>query len=111
MHTEEVHEYYYVDFWTHQLHRVPRLHVARPHWLYLNLAVRRDYSSPSRTGSTSTSLCAAATCLRPQWLDFSSVGRTGSRRASGHCVSRRDYSLSGLHRLYCAYVVHPDAPS
>jgi hypothetical protein len=44
-------------------------------------------------------------------LDFSSVGRTGSRLASGHCVSRRDYSSSGLHRLYCAYVVHPDAPS
>jgi hypothetical protein len=44
-------------------------------------------------------------------LDFSSVGRTGSHRASGHCVSRRDYSSSGLHRLYCAYVVHPDAPS
>jgi hypothetical protein len=44
-------------------------------------------------------------------LDFSSVGRTGSRRASGHYVSRRDYSSSGLHRLYCAYAVHPDAPS
>jgi hypothetical protein len=44
-------------------------------------------------------------------LDFSSVGHTGSRRASGHCVSRRDYSSSRLHRLYCAYVVHPDAPS
>jgi hypothetical protein len=44
-------------------------------------------------------------------LDFLSVGHTGSRRASGHCVSRRDYSSSRLHRLYCAYVVHPDAPS
>jgi hypothetical protein len=44
-------------------------------------------------------------------LDFSSVGRTVSRRASGHCVSRRDYSSSRLHRLYCAYAVHPDAPS
>jgi hypothetical protein len=43
-------------------------------------------------------------------LDFSSVGRNGSRRASGHCVSRRDYSSSGLHRPYCAYVVHLDAP-
>jgi hypothetical protein len=43
--------------------------------------------------------------------DFSSVGRTGSRHASGHCVSQRDYSSSGLHRLYCAYAVHPDAPS
>jgi hypothetical protein len=44
-------------------------------------------------------------------LDFSSVGRTASRRASGHYVSRRDYSSYELHQLYCAYVVHPDAPS
>jgi hypothetical protein len=44
-------------------------------------------------------------------LDFSSVGRIGSRRASGHCVSRRDYSSSGLHWFYCAYAVHPDASS
>jgi hypothetical protein len=29
-------------------------------------------------------------------LDFSSVGRTGSRRASGHCVSWRDYSWSRI---------------
>jgi hypothetical protein len=44
-------------------------------------------------------------------LDFFSVGRTGSRRVSGHCVSQRDYLSSGLHRLYCAYAVHLDAPS
>jgi hypothetical protein len=44
-------------------------------------------------------------------LNFLSVNRTGSRCASGYCVSRRDYSSSRLHRLYCAYVVHPDAPS
>jgi hypothetical protein len=44
-------------------------------------------------------------------LDFSSVGRTCSRRASDHFVSRCDYSSSGLHLLYCAYVVHPDASS
>jgi hypothetical protein len=31
--------------------------------LYLNLVVRRDYSSPGRTGSTSTSPCAASTRL------------------------------------------------
>jgi hypothetical protein len=29
-------------------------------------------------------------------LDFSSVGRTGSRCASGHCVSWRDYSSSRI---------------
>jgi hypothetical protein len=34
-----------------------------------------------------------------------------SRRASGHSVSRRDYSSPGLHQLYCTYAVHPDAPS
>jgi hypothetical protein len=67
--------------------------------------VRRGYSSPGYTGSTSTLSCAVLP------LDFSSVGCTGSRHASGHCVSRRDYSSSGMHRLYCAYVVHPDAPS
>jgi hypothetical protein len=55
-----------------------------------------------------------AACRQPRVvspLDFSSVGHTSSRRAPGHCVSRRDYSSSGLHQLYCAYAVHPDAPS
>jgi hypothetical protein len=62
-------------------------------------------SSPGCTGSISTLSHAVSP------LDFLSVGRTGSRRASGHCVSRRDYSSSGLHQLYCAYAVHPDAPA
>jgi hypothetical protein len=44
-------------------------------------------------------------------LDFWSVGQTGSRHAPDHCISRREYSLSGLHRLYCTYAVHPDTPS
>jgi hypothetical protein len=34
-----------------------------------------------------------------------------SRGACGQCVSRRDYSSSGLHQLYCAYAVHSDASS
>jgi hypothetical protein len=89
----------------HQLHRASRLLISRSHGLYINYAVGRDYESPGCTGSTSTLSCAVSP------LDFSSVGRTGSRRASGHCVSRRDYSSSRLHWLYCAYVVHPDAPS
>jgi hypothetical protein len=146
-----------------QLHHTPQLLVIRPHGLYINLAVRRDYSSPGCTGSTSPTSCTATThlpvapalyqqCRAPRLceysspgcsnstsamscvastrlsvahallrlcrasghdvlpLNFSSVGRTGSRRASGHCVSRRDYSSSGLHWLYCAYVVHQDAP-
>jgi hypothetical protein len=46
-----------------QHHRAPRLLVIRPHGFYLNTAVRRDYSSPSRTGSTSTSPCAVSTRL------------------------------------------------
>jgi hypothetical protein len=73
----------------------------RPHALYVDLAVCRDYSSPAartlrrprrarqllvsgRTRSTSTSLCAATTRLRPHALyvdlvvrrDYSSPGRT-----------------------------------
>jgi hypothetical protein len=75
----------------HQLCRVPRLLVVRiaPALLCLCCASRRGVSP----------------------LDFSPVGRTSSRNASGHCISWHDYSLSGLHRLYCAYVVHPDATS
>jgi hypothetical protein len=38
-------------------------HIIWPHELYINLAVRCDYSSPGRTGSTSTSLCTASTRL------------------------------------------------
>jgi hypothetical protein len=37
-----------------QLRRASRLLVTRPHGLYLNLAVCRDYSSPGRTCSTSS---------------------------------------------------------
>jgi hypothetical protein len=44
-------------------------------------------------------------------LDFPSVARTGSRSASSHYFSVSNYSSSGLHRLYCVYAVHPDAPS
>jgi hypothetical protein len=44
-------------------------------------------------------------------LDFSLIHRTSSCRASGHCVTRHDYSSSGLHRLYCVYAMHPDASS
>jgi hypothetical protein len=93
-------------------HLAARLLVGRSHWLSscvwsLRLAARllvvwiasalpRLCHAPRRTVST---------------LDFSSVGHTGSRRASGHCVSRRDYSSFGLHQLYRAYAVHPDAPS
>jgi hypothetical protein len=64
MHLEDVRSYGYVNYIVPALpqhHRAPRLLVIRPHEFYLNTAVRRDYSSPGRTGSTSTSSCIATT--------------------------------------------------
>jgi hypothetical protein len=89
-----------------------RLLVGRPHWLSpcvrsLRLAARLIVV---QIAPALLRLCrASGRAVSP--LDFLSVGRTGSRRAPGHCVSRRDYLSSGLHRLYCAYAVDPDAPS
>jgi hypothetical protein len=40
-----------------------RLLVTRPHGLYVNLAMHRDFSSPGCMGSTSTSSCVASTRL------------------------------------------------
>jgi hypothetical protein len=40
--------------------RLPRL---CPHWRHPNIVVRRDYSSPGGTGSTSTSLCVTSNRL------------------------------------------------
>jgi hypothetical protein len=92
--------------------RAARLLVGRSHWLSpsvrsLRLAARLLVV---RIALALLRLCRASG-RAVSMLDFSSVGRTGSRRASSHCVSRRDYSSSGLHRLYCAYPMHPDAPS
>jgi hypothetical protein len=42
---------------------VPRLLVTRLHRLYVSLAVRREYSSPGHSGSTSTSPCIPTTRL------------------------------------------------
>jgi hypothetical protein len=70
MHLEDVRSYNYVNYVVpalHQLHRALRLLVTRPHGLYVNLAVRREYSSLGRNGYTSTTPHAAAT---------SSSGRT-----------------------------------
>jgi hypothetical protein len=47
--------------------RALRLLFTRPHRLYVDLTVRREYSSPGRSGTTSTTSYAAAT---------SSSGRT-----------------------------------
>jgi hypothetical protein len=55
----------------------------RPHVLYVNLAVRREYSSLGRTCSTSTSPCAAST-RHPAARDLPRL-----RRASGCLGSSR----------------------
>jgi hypothetical protein len=44
-----------------QLHSAPRLLATRLHGLYVNLIVRRGYSSPGHSSSTSTTPYAAAT--------------------------------------------------
>jgi hypothetical protein len=70
MHLKDVRSYDYVNYVVpalHQLHCALRLLVTRLRGLYVNLAVRREYSSPGRSGSTSTTPYAAAT---------SSSGRT-----------------------------------
>jgi hypothetical protein len=85
--------------------RVPR-HVARLVVDYFAYDARSGALARRAARRRLLHLRLASGCL-----DFSLVGRTGSRRASSHCISRRDYSLSGLHRLYCTYAVHPDAPS
>jgi hypothetical protein len=92
--------------------RVPRLLISRLHRLYFNIVMRRCaprllvgrshwLSSCARSLHLATRLLVvriAPSLLRlchasgraVSLLDFSSVGRTGSRRASGHCVSRHD---------------------
>jgi hypothetical protein len=79
MHLEFVREYKYFNLAVHCWYS------SLGHGLYVNLAVRREYSSPaaralrqpcralrllgsSRTGSTSTLPCAATTRLRPHAL-------------------------------------------
>jgi hypothetical protein len=108
-----------------------RLRCRRTQRLFVNYSVRREYLSLGHTDSTSTTPCTATThlpvarvlhqlCRAPRllvsqlhglYLTHCLTARLLVGRASGHCVSRRDYSSSGLHQLCCAYVVHPDAPS
>jgi hypothetical protein len=83
--------------------RVTRLPCLHPHWLHLNIAVRRNYSSPGRTGSTSTSLCVASTRL-PVAAALHQL-----RRAPRILVSGRTCSTSTLP---CAATTrHPVAPA
>jgi hypothetical protein len=89
--------------------RVPR-HLARlVAWLVTRLVV--DYFTYVVRPVASAHRAARRRPHAVSPLNFSSVGCTGSRRVPGQSTSRLDYSWSGLHRLYCAYVVHPDAPS
>jgi hypothetical protein len=63
--------------------RAPRLLVTRPHRLYVNLVVHRKYSSPGRSGSTSTTPYAATTSLLsvqlPRLLTSTSLNQKTSR--------------------------------
>jgi hypothetical protein len=88
-----------------QQHRELRVLVTQSHGLYLNLVVRREYSSPSRIGSPSTTLCAATTRLpaaqalqqlrcaprllasRPQRLHLNYAVRPGASRGSSSTTS------------------------
>jgi hypothetical protein len=76
MHTRDVHEYdyisrrllqlleyNYINACLRQRRAPPRDVISWLHRLYLNLVVLHDYSSPGRTGSTSTLSCPASTRL------------------------------------------------
>jgi hypothetical protein len=68
-----------------------------PHQLYINFVVRRDYSSPGRTGSTSTTPCAATTRL-PVAQALPQPCHAPSRRS----ISRRSVALALAVRLVTA---------
>jgi hypothetical protein len=115
MHPEDVREYGYIaavrsgSTSTTPCVATTRL---RPHALYVDLAVRRDYSSLGCSGSTSATPSATTTRLRPLLIS----GRTRSTSTSPCAVTtrlrphalyvdlavRRDYSSPAarvLHRL------------
>jgi hypothetical protein len=76
-----------------------RLLVGRPHWLSqcvrsLRLAVRLLVV---RIAPALLRLCRASG-RTVSTLDFSSIGRTGSRRVPGHSVVRRDYLSRSRNR-------------
>jgi hypothetical protein len=81
VHTEDVH--------------APRLLVSQQHQLYFGHAVRCDYSSADRTGSTSTSPCAASTRL-PAAAALYRLRRTPRHRLLGVRLLRLLISTSKL---------------
>jgi hypothetical protein len=71
-----------------------------------------DYVASGCSSATSTGSCAATThlpvaralpqpCHEPSCRSTSRRSVALARRALGHYVSRRDYSSSRLHQLYC----------
>jgi hypothetical protein len=84
----------------------PRLLVTRLHTLYVNLAVRRDYSSPGRTRSTSTSSCTTSTRLHsPGCSDLLRL-----RCASGCLSTSRGSSCGSSRRLVVDYFASAARP-
>jgi hypothetical protein len=93
--------------WQHRLYHTNNVCCDYSSRLYISYVVHRDYSSPVRIGSASTThrpvapallhICrASGRAVSP--LDLSSIGRSGSRHAPDHCVSRLDYSSPGCTR-------------
>jgi hypothetical protein len=74
-----------------------RLRCRWPHQLYINFIVRRDYSSPGRTGFTSTMPWAATTSL-PVARALPQPCHAPSRRS----ISRRSVALALAVRLVTA---------
>jgi hypothetical protein len=104
--------------------RVTRLPRLRSHWLHLNIAVRRNYSSPGRTCSTSTSPCAATTrhmvaralrqpCRAPRLLVIRIAPAQPRVRAPRHVarhVTRLVVDYSGSHGLVVDYFASAARP-
>jgi hypothetical protein len=87
-----------------QQRRAPRLLISRSHRLYITFVAHRDYSSPGRTGSTSTSPCTASTCL-PAAAALPRLHRTigciGSPRRASGCLGTSRSSSSTTSPTPC----------
>jgi hypothetical protein len=90
-----------------QLHSAPRLLVTRPHGLYVNLAVRRGYSSLGRSGSTSTTPYAATTSFSGRtttstthldWFQLENYSRTAPATSTTSRIHLRLVDFSNNRR-------------
>jgi hypothetical protein len=85
------------------------------HELYVSLAVRREYSSPGHSGSTSTSSCATTTRLQPHALyvylavrrDYSSLAARALRQPRR--APRVLVSTLPAAAIYIDYAARPGA--